>query len=90
MHGNWKQQSQLLKLNFPKLTDADLVYTRGNIKELLRKLEVKLNMSRNEVIVMIKEVQPIQTKVQLKEWKKIKFVDEKSDNVKANPEKTNP
>jgi len=57
MRGNWNNQSSQLKLKFPVLTDCDLLYENGEEKELLRRLEKKLNKNRIEVIELIKEAQ---------------------------------
>lgn len=58
MHGNWKIQSDLLKKNFSELTDEDLEFADGEEKKLLRKLEIRLNKKREEIIEIIKRFQP--------------------------------
>lgn len=58
MRGNWKKQSDLLKKNFSALTDADLEFEKGEEKKLLRKLEIRLDKKREEVIEIIKSFQP--------------------------------
>lgn len=58
MRGNWKIQSDLLKKNFAVLTDADLEFADGEEKKLLRKLEIRLNKKREEIIDIIKSFQP--------------------------------
>ncbi len=58
MRGNWRIQSDLLKKKFAVLTDADLEFTDGEEKKLLRKLEIRLNKKREEIIEIIKSFQP--------------------------------
>jgi hypothetical protein len=58
MRGNWRIQSDLLKKKFADLTDADLEFTDGEEKKLLRKLEIRLNKKREEIIEIIKSFQP--------------------------------
>jgi len=57
MKGNWTNQARRLKIKFPELTDFDLLFINGEEKELLRRLETKLNKNRSEVIELIKEQQ---------------------------------
>ncbi|MDA9563470.1 hypothetical protein N9R81_02205 [Flavobacteriales bacterium] len=56
--GNWNEQSKLLKGKFSQLTDPDLKFEAGKEKELLEKLEIRLNKETDEVIDIIKKVQP--------------------------------
>jgi hypothetical protein len=63
MQGNWKIQSDLLKKNFTALTDADLEFSDGEEKKLLRKLEIRLNKKREEIIEIIKSFQPEKKKI---------------------------
>lgn len=58
MQGNWKIQSDLLKKKFAALTDSDLEFSDGEEKKLLRKLEIRLNKKREEIIEIIKSFQP--------------------------------
>lgn len=49
----WEGQKAKLRVNFPKLTDADLDYDETKKDEMLNKLEFKLAMSTNELKVII-------------------------------------
>ncbi len=63
MRGNWRTQSDLLKKKFTVLTDADLEFKDGEEKKLLRRLEVRLNKKREEIIEIIKSFQPEKKRV---------------------------
>ena len=56
--GSWANQSKTLKGKFPQLTDADLKFETGKENELLGRVETRLNKKREEVINIIKKVQP--------------------------------
>lgn len=56
--GNWAAQSKQLKENYSQLTDADLKFEIGKENELLSRVETRLNKQREEVINIIKKVQP--------------------------------
>ncbi|MPQ47301.1 hypothetical protein GCQ56_09790 [Marinifilum sp. N1E240] len=56
--GNWTNQSKRLKEKYSQLTDADLKFEAGKENELLNRVESRLNKKRNEVINIIKKVQP--------------------------------
>lgn len=59
--GDWKEQAKQLKAKFAQLTDADLKFEAGKENELLKRLEQRLNKNREEVINIIKKVQPAKT-----------------------------
>lgn len=56
--GNWADQSKELKTKFTQLTDADLKFEAGKENEMLKRVETRLNKNREEVINIIKKVQP--------------------------------
>ncbi|WP_298393541.1 hypothetical protein [Flavobacterium sp.] len=56
--GDWSQQADDLKDKFPQLTDADLKFERGKEEDLIKRLELRLHKKREEVINIIKKVQP--------------------------------
>ena len=56
--GNWETQSKQLKKEFIHLTDADLKCETGKENDLLTRMENKLKKTREEVINIIKKVQP--------------------------------
>ena len=49
LKGNWNEQKEKLKQKFAILTDNDLVFADGTRREMLRKLEVKLGKTREEL-----------------------------------------
>jgi hypothetical protein len=59
MTGDWKGQSKQLKLKYAQLTDQDLVFEVGKENNLLKRIETRLNKKREEVINIIKKVQPV-------------------------------
>ena len=56
--GNWATQSKELKSKYSQLTDADLKFETGKENDLLKRVETRLNKNREEVINIIKKVQP--------------------------------
>jgi hypothetical protein len=59
MFGDWKNQSRQLKAKYSQLSDEDLKFEAGKENELLKRLETRLNKSREEVISILKKVQPV-------------------------------
>ena len=49
LKGNWNEQKEKLKQKFAILTDNDLMFTDGKRGEMLRKLEVKLGKTKEEL-----------------------------------------
>ena len=47
---NWDQQKRRLREQYPQLTDSDLNYQRGQERELLSRVETRLNKQSHEVI----------------------------------------
>lgn len=58
MLGDWKMQSDKLKVRFPALTDSDLKFETGRENDLLERVESRLNKNRDEVIGIIRKEQP--------------------------------
>lgn len=56
--GNWETRSIQLKKEFIQLTDADLKFETGKEIDLLTRMESKLKKTREEVINIIKNIQP--------------------------------
>lgn len=56
--GDWTSQSKLLKEKYPALVDADLKFEKGKEDELLNRVQTRLNKKREEVINILKKVQP--------------------------------
>lgn len=59
MTGDWKDQSKQLKTQFSALTDEDLKFENGKENELLKRVETRLNKNRDEVVNIIRKVQPV-------------------------------
>jgi len=57
--GDWKRQADKLKDKFPQLTDSDLKFESGRENDLLKRVEARLHKKREEVINIIKKVQPV-------------------------------
>lgn len=50
MIGDWEGQSRLLKEKFPQVTKTDLVFEKDHEKELLERIQKRLNKKREEMI----------------------------------------
>jgi hypothetical protein len=66
--GNWEKQSKQLAKKFSQLTKADLKLETGKDSELLSRIETRLNKTREEVINLIKNCQPVEVKADLVKW----------------------
>ncbi|MFA5973373.1 MAG: general stress protein CsbD [Lentimicrobiaceae bacterium] len=51
--GNWNERKGLLKKKFGFLTDNDLMFEDGRKEEMLRKLQIKLGKTKEELIKII-------------------------------------
>jgi uncharacterized protein YjbJ (UPF0337 family) len=56
IQGNWDQIKSRLKTKYALLSDKDLSYDEGSEEELLRKLQYKLNMSKEELMSELKNI----------------------------------
>ena len=56
--GDWDLQSKLLRRKFPQLTPSDLEFQRDGEKDLLKRIENRLNKNEAEVVEIIKETLP--------------------------------
>jgi len=52
---NWESKSKGLHEQYPLLSDTDLHYEEGNENELLCRIETRLNISRDEVILILQK-----------------------------------
>ncbi|WP_300600979.1 hypothetical protein [Niabella sp.] len=59
MIGDWTSQSKTLKEKYPLLVDADLKFEKGKENDLLTRVGTRLNKKRDEVINILRKVQPI-------------------------------
>ncbi|MDA9563464.1 hypothetical protein N9R81_02175 [Flavobacteriales bacterium] len=57
--GDWSKQSRQLKEKYTQLTDADLKFETGKENDLFKRVETRLNKNRDEVVNIIKKVQPV-------------------------------
>jgi hypothetical protein len=46
---NWQAKKDAIKKEYPHLTEHDLVYEIGKEKELLKRLQQKLNKNEHEI-----------------------------------------
>lgn len=53
LKGNWSEQRAKLKQKFPGITDSDLLFEQGKKEEMLRRLEIKLGKTREELYEVI-------------------------------------
>jgi hypothetical protein len=58
MKGDWEKQALLLQKQFSQLRHEDLQFEPGQEEDLLRRLQNRLNMHREEVIGLIQKGQP--------------------------------
>jgi hypothetical protein len=56
--GDWAVQSKALQEKYPFLTEADLKLEAGKENEMLKRVEARLNKSRQEVQNIIRKGQP--------------------------------
>ena len=50
---NWSATKVKLKTKFIKLTDNDLLFLNGGQTELIKRLQVKLGLSKEEILEII-------------------------------------
>ena len=53
VRGNWYDQKAKLKAQYPGLTDADLQYEKGKKDEMLERVQVKLDKTKEELADII-------------------------------------
>lgn len=53
---NWTEQKAILKAKFSILSDNGLNYSDGNKDELLKKIQIKLGKTKEEVLKIITSV----------------------------------
>ena len=54
---SWREQRILLKRRFPILSDEDFLFEEGNKETMLRRLEIKLGISKPELELIFAEIQ---------------------------------
>lgn len=50
---NWHETKQKLKKKFAKITDNDLLFEEGKQEDLVKKLQIKLGKSKEEIVKII-------------------------------------
>jgi len=50
---NWNDTKEKLKIKFAKLTDNDLLFVEGKQDDVVKKLQVKLGKSKEEILNII-------------------------------------
>lgn len=56
--GDWPEQSKLLRETYPELSNVDLHFTFGEEHELLKRVESRLRLSREEVMQILEKSFP--------------------------------
>ena len=56
LEGNWRQIKHRLKQKYDQLTEKDLEYTDGNEGELICRLQRKLDLAEDELIIEFKNL----------------------------------
>jgi hypothetical protein len=59
--GDWRIQAKAIQREFTNLTDEDLRYESGQERELLLRIQNRLNKKQDEVISIISKVQSRRT-----------------------------
>ncbi len=54
---NWYETKQKLKKKFAKITDNDLLFEDGKQEDLVKKLQIKLGKSKEEIVKIISALQ---------------------------------
>lgn len=54
--GNWEEQKGKLKQKFAALTENDLLFTEGKKEEMLRKLQIKLGKTKEEILKITQSI----------------------------------
>jgi uncharacterized protein YjbJ (UPF0337 family) len=53
LKGNWEEQKIKLKQKFAALTENDLLFTEGKKEEMIKKLQIKLGKTKEELLRII-------------------------------------
>jgi uncharacterized protein YjbJ (UPF0337 family) len=60
--GNWNELKAKLQKKYPKLTDSDLVFTKGNEDDLVENISERLGKTEEEVNDIIDDLQSEKSK----------------------------
>lgn len=53
---DWEVQKAKLKQKFAKLTDCDLLFIDGKKDEMIRKIQIKLGKTKEELLKILEEL----------------------------------
>ncbi|MFV8345791.1 CsbD family protein [Flavobacterium sp. ZB4P13] len=56
LKGNWEEQKGKLKQKFAALTENDLLFTEGKKEEMIAKLQIKLGITKEELLKIIESI----------------------------------
>ncbi|MNF26265.1 hypothetical protein D3C84_68950 [compost metagenome] len=56
LKGNWEEQKIKLKQKFAALTENDLLFTEGKKEEMIKKLQIKLGKTKEELLKIIEVI----------------------------------
>lgn len=56
LDGNWEEHKTKLKEKFAALTDNDILFTEDKKKEMLKKLQIQLGKTKEELLKIFKEL----------------------------------
>ncbi|TDE30554.1 general stress protein CsbD [Flavobacterium ranwuense] len=56
LKGNWVEQKGKLKQKFAALTENDLLFTEGKKEEMIRKLQIKLGLTKEEILKILESI----------------------------------
>lgn len=56
LSGNWKDQKKQLKEKFAALNENDLLFAEDKKEEMIRKLQIKLGKTREEILKIIESI----------------------------------
>ena len=53
---NWHDTKEKLKVKFSRLTDSDLLFVEGKQEDIVKKLQIKLGKSKEEILKIISTI----------------------------------
>ena len=54
--GSWEEQKRILKQRFASLTNNDLLYSADKKKEMLKRIQIKLSLTNEEIDKIISDL----------------------------------
>ncbi|OFY87407.1 MAG: hypothetical protein A3F72_04185 [Bacteroidetes bacterium RIFCSPLOWO2_12_FULL_35_15] len=80
--GNWNETKAKLQKKYPKLTDEDLMFTKGNEDDLVSCITERLGKTEEEVMDIIDELQSEKSKPSAQQKGRAQIIDEQSEKSK--------